>query len=210
MENPLSFRTNEYGNVIRTSRILHNWALRFALNRINGNPEKDHIENLKGASIYATPAIPIEVDYEFTTFHPFPEAPQMLKTPENLTPGSRKSYQGDYTILHFKEVVRVGSTFRFAVASAEPLEKELIITYGGKQTLQRVILEDADITEPEPIKGVIHHPINPLDFPDSVQLKNAFQHTIPPSPLFEGTADRTFNGRWIKRGVNKYVVPPSW
>jgi len=208
--NPLSFRTNEYGNIIRTSRILHNWALRFALNGISGNPEKTHLENLQGTPIYATPAVPIEIEYEFQTFHPFPEAPQLLKNPGQLTSGSRRTYQGDYTILHFKEVIRPNSSFRFAVASLHELPQNLLITYGGKRTLQKVIFQECSITESEPINGDLTHPVNPLDFSNKIQFTNAFEYSIPPSPLFEGTVSGSFIGRRIRRGSNEYVVPSEW
>ncbi len=211
VQNPLSFRTNEYGNVVRTSRILHNWALRFALNRVEGDPEKDHRQNLAGQPIYATPAIPLEADYEFQTFHPFPEAPTLLRKGSGLSAGSRKTYQGMYTILQYKEVIRVGSTFRFAIASQRELPRKVIITYGGKRTLQRVTLEPADsISQPEPIQGAITHLINPLDFPERVRLVHAFQYSLPPSPLFEGFVGVPFSGRRIRKGSNEYVVPPSW
>lgn len=210
VENPLSFRTNEYGNVVRTSRVLHNWALRFALNGIQGNPEKDHLENLAGAPTYSTPAIPIEADFEFQTFHPFPEAPQLLR-PIPKNPGTRAAYQGNNTILHYKEIVRVGSTFRFAVASRRPLPREMVITYGGKRTLQRVTFDEADsLSEPERIQGVLEHPINPLDFSEPIVLRHTFQHSIPPSPLFEGAIERPFTGRRIRRGPKAYVVPAEW
>ncbi|MBA3045754.1 MAG: type I-D CRISPR-associated protein Cas5/Csc1 [Candidatus Thermoplasmatota archaeon] len=211
LENPLSFRSNEYGNIIKTGQILHNWALRFALNGIHGDPEKDHLENLKGQPIYATPAIPLNTEFEFQTFHPFPEAPQLLKNPEKLTPGSRKTYQGKYTVLQYKEVVRAGSTFRFAVASTKQLDQEFIITYGGKQTLQRVNLEDADeIIEIQHFKGEISHPINPLDFSDNIKMTDTFQYSIPPSPLFEGTIIEPIRAQIIKKGPNRYVVPVLW
>ncbi len=210
IENHLSFRTYEYGNTVITSRVLHNWALRFALNGIRGDPEKDHLENLSGKPIYATPAIPLDVDYVFTTFHPFPEAPYLLTNPNRLTPGSVKSYQTRFTILHYKEEVQVGSRFRFAIASTEPLRKEMVITYGGKQTLQRVFLEPAEITDPIDIKNAIRHPINPLDFPEDIYLKNIFQYTLPPSPLYVGNVVGSFKGRIIRKNAKQYVIPPSW
>lgn len=211
IENPFSFRMNEYGNVIRTGTLVHNWALRFALNGIHGNPEKDHLQNLAGAAIYATPAVPVSVVYEFQTFHPFPEAPQLLRDPAKLTPGSRRAYQGDYTILHFREFVMPGSTFRFGVVSKAELPKEMIITLGNKRTLQRVVLECADsLTTSVDFQGPVSHPINPLDFPDPIRLRNVIHYTIPPSPLFEGTACIPFKARILRKGPNTYLVPPSW
>jgi CRISPR type I-D-associated protein Csc1 len=211
VENPLSFRTNEYGNIVRTGTLLHNFALRFALNGIQGNPDKDHMENLSGAPIYATPAVPLSVNYEFQTFHPFPEAPQLLKNPQELTPGARRTYQGNYTILHYKEFVKPGSTFRFGVASMRELPKEMIITLGNKQTLQRVILENAHSVSPvRDFSGRISHPINPLDFPDDIRLTDVIHYTIPPSPLFEGTASVPFRARVVSGAHNEYLVPPSW
>jgi CRISPR type I-D-associated protein Csc1 len=211
VRNPLSFRANEYGNIVRTSKVLHNWALRFALNGVRGDPEKSHLENLKGQPIYATPAVPIEADYEFQTFHPFPEAPQMLRNPLSLGLESRRSYQARVTILHYKESARVGSTFRFAVASKDELPQKIVITYGGKQTLQEVQVDAADsFTEPGPFKGQITHPINPLDFLEPIKMVHAFEHAIPPSPLFEGTVTEAFTARLMRKGFREYVVPPSW
>ena len=211
VENPLSFRTNEYGNVVRTSRIIHNWALRFALNGLRGDPEKDHLENLRGASVYSTPAVPVSAEFEFQTFHPFPEAPQLLRNPERLTSGSRATYQGNYTILHYKEVVRPGSTFRFAVASPNDLPSEMVVSLGGKRSLQMVRLEPADsVSNPGPIKGIVSHPLNPLDYPGRVRLTNALQHAIPPSPLFEGEAHGTFEGMFVRKNANEYIIPPAW
>lgn len=216
VENQLSFRTNEYGNVIRTGRVLHNWALMFAVNGIHGDPEKDHMENLKGAAIYCTPAVPLSADFQFQTFHPFPEAPQLLRFPEEgkrqWEAGSVKTFQTEVTILHYKEFVSVGSTFRFAVLSQNPLPGNVIITYGGKQTLQRVTLEPMDITSiRKGFKGLVRHPINPLDFAgQKIEMTDAFQYQTPPSPLFEGNIVEPIDVTVLRKGPREYLVPPSW
>ncbi|MEM0144280.1 MAG: hypothetical protein QW167_00795 [Thermoplasmata archaeon] len=210
VENPLSFRTSEYGNVIRMGRILHNWALMFAINGIRGNPEKSHRENLANCQVYATPAVVENASFEFQTYHPFPEAPYLLAHPEKLKAGSLAAYQSNYTVLHYKEFATIGSTFRFALLSKVSLPPTMIITYGGKQTLQRVFLEEADFYINETFQGTIRHPINPLDFPDSITLTNYFEYSIPPSPLFEGKAANPFRAFIIKKGLNEYLVPPSW
>lgn len=211
VHNPLSYRTNEYGNIVKTGSTLHNWALRFALNGIRGNPEKDHMENLKGQPIYATPAVPVDVEFEFQTFHPFPEAPQLLKDPGKHPPATRKSYQSKNIILQFKEAIRVGSTFRFAVVSTRELSHEIIVTYGGKQTLQQITLEPADeVTVVPNFTGEVSHPINPLDYAGNVKMKNTFLYNIPPSPLFEGNVIEPFPAILIKKGQNRYLVPSTW
>ena len=211
VENLLSFRTNEYGNVVRTGRILHNWALMFALNGVHGDPEKDHIQNLAGKPIYATPAIPMGAEFQFQTFHPFPEARYLLRAPEKLTAGAVVTYQNNNTILQYKEFIAPGSKFRFAVASTKELPEEMVITYGGKQTLQRVVLESADsFLIQENFHGNVRHPINPLDFKGRIVMVNAFQYSVPPTPLFEGSVTEPFKALVARKGHREYVLPPSW
>jgi len=210
VENPLSFRCNEYGNIIRTSRILHNFALRFALNGLRGDPSKDHLENLKSAPIYATPAAPQSVSLEFQTFHPFPEAPQLFREPSSYRLASLGTRQAAHTILHYKEIVNHGSVYRFAVASSEELPKEIIISYGWKGSLQRVTLEAGSISDPTEYQGLIDHPINPLDFEGDVILKPAIKHAMPPSPLFEGRLVRPLRCRIVLSTKNRYLVPVAW
>ncbi len=207
VENPLSFRCNEYGNIIRTSRILHNFALRFALNGLRGDPSKDHLENLRSAPIYATPAIPIDITLEFQTFHPFPEAPQLFR---RISPKSLGSRQAAYTILHYKEVVNPGSIFRFAIASFEELPKEIVISYGWKGSLQRVTLAEASISDPTEYEGLVDHPLNPLDFESDVVLKPAIKHAMPPAPLFQGRLVKPLRCRIIRSRNNRYLVPVAW
>jgi hypothetical protein len=208
--NPLSFRTNEYGNVVRTSRILHNFALRFALNRIRGDPALDHLQNLDGAPIYATPGVPIQAEFEFQTFHPFPEAPLLFRNPGNYRPGSLKTLQGTLTILHHKEVVRPGSTFRFSVASREPLPKEMVITYGGKATLQHVSLEEGRISSQTLFEGTVEDPMNPLDFEPPVRFTHCQTFSVPPSPLFTGRLSKPVKCRILKVGPRQYIIPVTW
>lgn len=207
VENPLSFRTNEYGNVIRMGRVLHNWALMFAMNGIRGDPEKDHLANLDGAGIYCTPAVPREASFQFQTFHPFPEAPNMIAHPQKLGSGSVSTYQRMFTILHYKEFVKPGSTFVFGVLSERELPEEMIITYGGKQTLQRIRLSSATVEDRENFSGQVRHPINPLDFKEAIQMKNVFQYSVPPSPLFQGYITSPIHVMLIKKQAKEYVAP---
>lgn len=213
VENSLSFRANEYGNIIRTSRLIHNFALRFALNGIRGNPSKDHLENLHGCPIYATPAVPVDVRYEFQTFHPFPEAPQLFKDASHHSVDSLKTYQSENTILHHKEVVVPGSRFRFAVASTTPLPEEIVIPLGWKGSLQKVVLNGARLSDPQVYAGPVNHPMNPLDFDDEVVMKPAISHIMQPSPLFEGRLVRPIRCRIIRtefKEFHEYLVPSEW
>lgn len=211
LDNPLSFRTNEFGNVIRMSKILHNWALMFAMNGIRGNPEKNHLTNLKGCNVYCTPALPLKADFQFQTFHPFPEAPQLITHPESRPLETIKAYQSSFTILQYKEFALPGSTFRFAVASKIALPNEMVITYGGKQTLQRVFLKEADFVIVDDFRGDVRHPFNALDFNgQKMRMINSIKYSMPPSPLFEGTITEPVDAALVKSGSEQYLVPQTW
>jgi len=53
--------------------MLHNWALMFALNETNANPDLRHLENLRDINFYCTPAIPKNVNTQSFLLNPVPE-----------------------------------------------------------------------------------------------------------------------------------------
>ena len=50
----LYFYSTEFLKTTTVDRILHNWALMFAVNEIKGNPNKKHLENLQDINFYST------------------------------------------------------------------------------------------------------------------------------------------------------------
>lgn len=153
----------------------------FALNDIKADPEKKHLENLRNANFYCTPAFPKKVDTQSFLLNPVPDKTEM-PTGERMA--------GQLTIMRIEKFVP-GSEFEFIVMSKNDEEPPKLISYGKKKTHHSVNYEELK-NKPE-YKERIHirtkQFINPLDFKKIENVKYAKKYPMKPSPLYLIEAD---------------------
>lgn len=177
----LYFYSTEFLKTTTVSRILHNWALMFALNEIKADPSIKHLENLKGINFYCTPAIPKNVNTQSFLLNPVPDKTEMQ---------TDKRMAGQLTIMRIEKFVP-GSEFEFFVMSRDNKEPPRIINYGKKRTHHTVAYDELKIKEQykENITIRPKNLINPLDFKKIDGINYAKKYPIKPSPLYNVEAN---------------------
>lgn len=165
----LYFYSTEFLKTTTVNRILHNWALMFAINNVKANPEKRHLENLQNANFYCTPATPKKVDIQSFLLNPVPE----------------DTGAGKLGIMRIEKFVP-GSEFEFIVMSKNDKEPPKIISYGKKKTHHTVKYEELKNKPEYKEKLSIRTKqfINPLDFKRIENVKYAKKYPMKPSPLY--------------------------
>lgn len=170
----LYFYSTEFLKTTTVSRILHNWALMFALNNVKSNPEKRHLENLQNVNFYCTPAVPKNIDTQSFLLNPVPE----------------DTGAGKLSIMRIEKFVP-GSEFEFIVMSKNDEEPPCIISYGKKKTHHTVRYDELKV-KPEYKKKIdirTNQFINPLDFEKIEKIQYAKKYPMKPSPLYAVEAD---------------------
>jgi len=170
----LYFYSTEFLKTTTVNKVLHNWALMFALNDIKADPEKRHLENLKNVNFYCTPAIPKKVDSQSFLLNPVPE----------------DTGAGKLGIMRIEKFIP-GSEFEFIVMSKNDKEPTEIISYGKKKSHHTVKYNELKIKSE--YKEKIHirtkQFINPLDFKRIKNIQYAKKYPMKPSPLYMVEAD---------------------
>jgi len=166
----LYFYSTEFLKTTTVDRILHNWALMFALNdKIKINPEKRHLENLQNINFYCTPAVPKRVETQSSLLNPVPE----------------DTRAGRLGLMRIEKFVP-GSEFKFIVMSRDAKTPPEVISYGKKKTHHEVSYEKIKV-KPE-YKEKVHirtkHFVNPLDFKKIDRVSYVKKHPMKPSPLY--------------------------
>ncbi len=166
----LHFYSTEYLKTTTVFSVLHNWALMFAINDIKSDPNKKHLENLKGANFYATPALPLVVDKRSHIKNPVPE-----------DTGAGK--MGIMLVEYFLP----NSEFEFYLLSRDESEPPDMISYGKKRTKCKLSIEsigDFRTIRSESLKLRPIHPVNPLDYESIENISFAKKIPMLPSPLY--------------------------
>jgi hypothetical protein len=171
----LHFYGSEYLKVTRVSDVLHNWALMFALNDVHPDPTKRHLENLRGANFYCTPALPVETERRIYKRNP---------VPEDTGAGKMGLMEIEYYL--------PGSRFALHVLSRDGSPPPGLIHFGKKRApcqlspdrgqdwpSSEVFLKDyANI----PVRP--SHLVNPLDYEAISDVSYAKKLPMNPSPLY--------------------------
>ena len=170
----LYYYSTEFLKTTTVNRVLHNWALMFALNEITTNPNLKHLENLRNVNFYCTPAIPKNVNTQSFLLNPVPE----------------DTGAGKLGIMRIEKFVP-GSIFEFIVVSKNNQEPPRMINYGKKRSHHKVTYEELRIKEEfkEKIKIRTKSLINPLDFKRIANIKYAKKYPMKPSPLYYTEAE---------------------
>lgn len=171
----LHFYATEYLKVTRVSDVLHNWALMFALNDIRADPNLRHLENLRGANFYCTPAVPLIGERRIYKRNP---------VPEDTGAGKMGLMEIEYYL--------PGSTFAFYVLSRDGSPPPELIHFGKKRSPCRVLpgrttewsSSELPFQAHNEVKVQPTHLINPIDYDDISAVDYAKKIPMNPSPLY--------------------------
>lgn len=180
----LHFYSTEFLKTTAVDRMLHNWALMFAVNEIKADPNKRHLENLKGINFYCTPAIPKNADTKSYLLNPVPE----------------DTVAGRLSLMRIEKFLP-GSEFEFIIMSKDGRKPPDIISYGKKKShhtlkcgCKNCESNDAKGKEwheikiqpiyKEQMKIRIRKFVNPLDFKKIDDITYSKKHPMRPSPLY--------------------------
>lgn len=180
----LHFYSTEFLKTTTVDRVLHNWALMFAVNEVNADPSKKHLENLKGTNFYCTPATPKNVETRSFLLNPVPE----------------DTGAGKLSLMRVERFLP-GSKFELMIMSKDGKAPPSIISYGKKKT-HHTLKCGCKQCEPSSIQSTEWHElnippvykeqvkirvasfINPLDFKKIDELSYTKKHPMRPSPLY--------------------------
>jgi hypothetical protein len=171
----LHFYASEYLKVTRVSDVLHNWALMFALNDIRSDPDRRHLENLRGARLYCTAAVPLATERRIYKRNPVPE----------------DTGAGKMGLMEI-ECYLPGSTFSLYLLARDDSPPPELIHFGKKRVPCRLSPDRGrDWSSSEmrfsPYSEVLVRPshlINPLDYEAIWDVDYAKKFPMNPSPLY--------------------------
>jgi CRISPR-associated protein Csc1 len=178
LHEPLFFATREIGRLYETGRYLHNYALTYALKRVeapwfNSEQVPRYAQDLVplNGQVYVTPAVPEQGTFQLATFKYGEEQLHVeMQQAERNTPSFGRA----------KELAPE-STFRCYVLSTEPLRLPRWIRLGKWHSKALV---EAELIEANQRSGdyIAACPLNPLDVPAGV-LRAFDIVSMPPSSL---------------------------
>jgi CRISPR-associated protein Csc1 len=178
------YATREVGRLYETGRYLHNYALAYALKLIDSPYRNESavpryaedMATLNQASIYVTPARPLRVEFEITTFK-YADNRYRVK----MEPGSRNTP----SFGRAKELA-VGSRFEFAVISAAKLPLPRWVRLGKWMSKASVQIMAEDTLTTVHTGGFRNSlPINPLDLSQQTQPLAYDIISMPPVSLLD-------------------------
>jgi hypothetical protein len=180
----LHFYSTEFLKTTTVDRILHNWALMFAVNGVKADSNKRHLENFQNVNFYCTPAIPKNVNTNSYLLNPVPE----------------DTAAGKLSLMRVERFLP-GSEFEFIIMIKNGEEPPSIISYGKKQS-HHTLKCGCKSCEQKKSSGKEWHElrvgavykehvdirperfINPLDFKRIDNITFAKKHPMKPSPLY--------------------------
>lgn len=190
------FATREMGILYETEKYLHNWALSFALFRINYIPVPyrlhgewaqkpayldDSVEHnllhLNKLGIYVFPAQPLIWSYQVNTF----KAAQVAYYGKSEQFGG-KNYPINYG--RAKEIA-VGSKYRTYIVAPEDIKIPRWIRLGkwaAKTKVEIIKIPDSAI-QSKTGNDICEHPLNPIDLPADTKLLLYNRIVMPPVSL---------------------------
>ncbi|MCI0489311.1 MAG: type I-D CRISPR-associated protein Cas5/Csc1 [Blastocatellia bacterium] len=202
----LYFASREMGRLYETERVIHNYALCYALGLVNSpyftrqqTPTyRRDLEGLNERGIYVTPAAGVEIDFSLNTwkyasnhYHV-----KMEKTQTN-TPSFGRA----------KEITPE-SRFRFYIISENDYDPPRWIRLG--KWLSKTLLTYQAIESPPIHRGeyVTRHPLNPLDVVNTNSIALCDLLNLPPVSLIDNAH---LTGDYFKLAVEgqKEVLLPA-
>jgi len=171
----LHFYGTEYLKVTRVSDVLHNWALMFALNDLRSDPSKRHLENLRGANFYCTPAVPVTAERRIYKRNP---------VPEDTGAGKMGLMEIEYYL--------PGSKFAFYILARNDSAPPELIHFSKKRAPCQISpgfgsTWSSSELQLKPYSGIRVRPshlVNPLDYEAISDVAYAKKFPMNPSPLY--------------------------
>ena len=211
LHDSLYYATREMGRLYETEKVIHNWALTYALGLIrkpyrsfNSVPTyQDDLQPINEVGVYVTPAKPIRYDYVISTFkladnrhRPFSTVSNTRKKELGITVTNKPSFG------RAKELAPE-SEFQFYIVGELPNQLPKWIRLGLWMSKARIEIEDVK-SSLAPKSGVFtcSHLLNPIDLPISPELYDLI--SMPPVSLLQNAR---FKGEYVE--FNDVCLPTS-
>ena len=204
LHDSLYYATREMGRLYETEKVIHNWALTYALGLIQ-KPYRsfdsvptyqDDLTLINEAGVYVTPAKPVRYDYVISTFkladnrhRPFSTVSNTRKKELGITVTNKPSFG------RAKELAPE-SEFQFYIVGELPNRLPKWIRLGLWMSKARIEIEDVK-SSLAPKSGVFtcSHLLNPIDLPILPELYDLI--SMPPVSLLQNAR---FNGEYVEFG----------
>ena len=204
LHDSLYYATREMGRLYETERVIHNWALTYALGLIqkpyrsyNSVPTyQEDLAVINEAGVYVTPAKPVRYDYVISTFkladnrhRPFSTVSNTRKKELGITVTNKPSFG------RAKELAPE-SEFEFFIIGELPDRLPKWIRLGLWMSKARVEIKDVE-SSLTPKSGVFtcSHLLNPIDLPILPELYDLI--SMPPVSLLQNAR---FTGEYVEFG----------
>jgi len=204
LHDSLYYATREMGRLYETEKVIHNWALTYALGLVqkpyrsfDSVPTyKEDLIVINEAGVYVTPAKPIRYDYVISTFkladnrhRPFSTVSNTRKKELGIIVTNKPSFG------RAKELAP-GSVFEFYIVGKFPnrLPKWIRLGLWMSKAWVEVETVESNLT---PKQGIFtcSHLLNPIDLPTLPELYDLI--SMPPVSLLQNAR---FNGEYVEFG----------
>ena len=203
LHDSLYYATREMGRLYETEKVIHNWALTYALGLIR-KPYRsfdsvptyqDDLTPINTASVYITPAKPIHYDYVINTFkladnrhRPFSTVSNARKKELGIKVTNKPSFG------KAKELAPE-SEFEFFIIGKLPKRIPNWIRLGLWMSKARIEVKKELSLTPKQGNFTCSHLLNPIDLSISPELYDLI--SMPPVSLLQNAR---FNGEYVKFG----------
>lgn len=199
----LFYATREMGRLYETEKVIHNWALTYALGLIqkpyrtfNSVPTyQDDLTPINAAGVYVTPAKPIHYDYVISTFkladnrhRPFSTVSNARKKELGIKVTNKPSFG------KAKELAP-GSLFEFFIVGDLPNKLPKWIRLGIWMSKAGIEIKDTKFLTPKNGIFTCSHLLNPIDLPNTAEFYDLI--SMPPVSLLQNAR---FNGEYVEFG----------
>ena len=203
LHDSLYYATREMGRLYETEKVIHNWALTYALGLIqkpyrsfDSVPTyKEDLAVINEASVYVTPAKPIRYDYVISTFkfadnrhRPFSTVSNARKKALGITVTNKPSFG------RAKELAPE-SEFEFFIIGELPDRLPKWIRLGLWMSKARIEVKKELSLTPKRGNFTCSHLLNPIDLPILPELYDLI--SMPPVSLLQNAR---FNGEYVEFG----------
>ena len=203
LHDSLYYATREMGRLYETEKVIHNWALTYALGLIqkpyrsfDSVPTyKEDLAVINEAGVYVTPAKPIRYDYVISTFkfadnrhRPFSTVSNARKKALGITVTNKPSFG------RAKELAPE-SEFEFFIIGELPDRLPKWIRLGLWMSKARIEVKKELSLTPKGGNFTCSHLLNPIDLPILPELYDLI--SMPPVSLLQNAR---FNGEYVEFG----------
>jgi len=182
LQETLFYATRELGRLVETGRYLHNYALAYALGYVTSpvriyDRQPSYEKDLKGLTVYITPAKPIEVSYGIERYAARSEFLRTVKAKEEL----------NIPEYGFHKVILPESAFECFLFSKESIGISKFVRLGKNLAKAKIDVEPCNVKVIEVTPPlIVSFPLNPRDLP--IEPTNYEEERMLPNSLYTKTA----------------------